>query len=55
MARCQRDRLGDNSAQPVQVHDAVELPAESGGPGGEKNRILEVVAEDVAGESRPRH
>src|ERR1041384_7508723 len=53
--RRERNRLGDDSAEPIEVHHPVELASEPRGAGGEKNRILEGVAEEVAGERRPGH
>ena len=37
-ARLQRDRLGDESAEALEVHDTVELLPEAGGAGGEEQR-----------------
>src|SRR6185437_63528 len=38
--RLRRDGLGDDSAQPVEIHHAIDLPAEPSGPRGEEHRVL---------------
>ena len=46
----ERDGLGDQAAEPVEIRHAREFTAEPGGAGREKHRILEPLAEEVAGE-----
>ena len=50
VARQARDGFGHQSAETLEVHDPGELAPETGGPGGQNQRVLKGTAEDGTGE-----
>ena len=47
LTRFRCDGLRDNAAEQVEIDDAIELPAEAGGPSSKQNRILEIGPEKI--------
>ena len=54
-SRLYGDCLGDDTAEPIEIEDSVELAAEASCPGGEKKRILEATAEQLSLEGERGH
>jgi hypothetical protein len=51
----ERDRLGHQPAEAIEVKHSVKLSSEAGRPGGEQERILEPTAQQLAGEVETLH
>ena len=49
------NRFGDDAAKPVELDNSIEFTAKTGGAGGEENRILEALTEDVARQRSSGH
>jgi hypothetical protein len=51
----ERNRLGHDSAEAIEIHHPIQLSPEASGAGREKHRVLKSPAEQLSGEIRRLH